>query len=284
MSQRFVQLQARTQSVSQLGTVIAAMRSMAAGRAQESRARLANVLTYAQTVAHAISQVLAMSPAPEEVPARAGGQAVLLFCAEHGFAGAFSERIFEQLVPTPEPPTLLVVGTRGVRVARARGLSLAWSAPMVAQLVNSDALANRIGGVLFDLLRAGRITGVDIVHAQAKAAQGYEVVRHPLLPLDYQRFAPAGASLAPLLNLAPQLLLEQLAGEYLFAQLNEAIVASFAAENLARLETMSSARENTAHRLEGLQQEVRQARQEEITAEIVELAAGAQALAPDLGE
>ncbi len=51
------------------------------------------------------------------------------------------------------------------------------------------------------------------------------------------------------------------------------------AENEARMIAMMAAKNNTENKLTGLQQRERQLRQEEITTEIVELAAGAEAAA-----
>jgi F-type H+-transporting ATPase subunit gamma len=280
MTQRAAQLHARTHSVSQLGNVVNAMRGIAATRAQQSRHQMESVQAYADTVARAISQVLALLPVlPDEAGPRTDGRrAVLLLCAEQGFAGAFSERVLECLGRPSGAELLLLVGSRGLRLAHAKGLAPAWTAPMVSQLVHAGALADRISAELYRHLQAGRVRCVEVIYARPLSASGFEVIRRTLLPLDYARFGAQGGAVAPLMNLSPQVLLERLAAEYLFAQLNEAIVHSYAAENTARLQTMTAARENIASRLETLTSEERLARQEEITAEIVELAAGTEAL------
>jgi F-type H+-transporting ATPase subunit gamma len=74
------------------------------------------------------------------------------------------------------------------------------------------------------------------------------------------------------------MLLERLASEYVYAQLCEAAMYAFAAENEARMMAMAAARTNIESKLNGLSQREHQLRQEEITTEIVELAAGAEAL------
>jgi alternate F1F0 ATPase F1 subunit epsilon len=71
--------------------------------------------------------------------------------------------------------------------------------------------------------------------------------------------------------------LERLASEYVYAQLCEAAMHAFAAENEARMIAMAAARTNIESKLSGLSQREHQLRQEEITTEIVELAAGAEA-------
>ncbi|MFZ2468739.1 MAG: F0F1 ATP synthase subunit gamma, partial [Parvibaculum sedimenti] len=73
-----------------------------------------------------------------------------------------------------------------------------------------------------------------------------------------------------------QVLLAKLVEEYVFAELCEAVMLSFAAENEARMRAMIAARSNVAKTLDGLIARSRQLRQEEITNEIVELASGAE--------
>ena len=75
----------------------------------------------------------------------------------------------------------------------------------------------------------------------------------------------------------PALLLERLAAEYVYAQLCETAMHAFEAENEARMLAMTAAKTNIGAKLVGLAQRERQLRQEEITTEIIELAAGAEA-------
>jgi F-type H+-transporting ATPase subunit gamma len=79
-------------------------------------------------------------------------------------------------------------------------------------------------------------------------------------------------------TLEPQKLLENLTAEYVYARLCEAAMYAFAAENQARMEAMSSASNNIDRTLGQLKQHANQVRQEEVTAEIVELAAGSEHL------
>ena len=58
------------------------------------------------------------------------------------------------------------------------------------------------------------------------------------------------------------------------AQLCDAALHAFAAENEARVEAMAAARREIDRQLDELRATQRQVRQDEITAEIVELAAG----------
>jgi F-type H+-transporting ATPase subunit gamma len=277
MAQRLADLQSRIGSVRQLNTVVSALRGIAASHAQQGRARLDGVRAYAGILAQAISQALALMPegVGAAAPARDGKPAILLFCAEQGFAGAFSERILDAAGMALDDGALMIVGSRGLRLAQTRGLRAEWSTPMASQVGAVAVLAGRIADALEERLRSGAITRAEIIFGRPTSGVDIVVERRSLLPLDLARFGRGNAHLPPLTNLAPPVLLERLAAEYLFAEISEAILHSFAAENTARMAAMASARDNIVRKLETLGREERLARQDEITDEVVELAAGA---------
>jgi len=136
--------------------------------------------------------------------------------------------------------------------------------------------ANRLADVLYSYLAQGTIATVDILFSRSISGS-IRIDRHSLLPIDFTRFARPSEKQPPLIALAPELLLERLAAEYVYAQLCEAAMHAFVAENEARMIAMMAARNNTETKLHELQHRERQLRQEEITTEIVELAVGAEA-------
>ena len=100
------------------------------------------------------------------------------------------------------------------------------------------------------------------------------VERRRLFPLDLAVFKTASEAPAPLTYLKPETLLAELTFAYMHAQLCNAALHAFAAENEARMEAMAAARNQIERQLSELQATQRHVRQEEITAEIIELAAG----------
>ena len=138
--------------------------------------------------------------------------------------------------------------------------------------------ANRLADALYGYVAAGTIEKVDILFARSLPGSGVLIDRHSLLPIDFSRFARSIENEVPLITLPPDILLERLAAEYVFAQLCQAAMHAFEAENEARMLAMASARTNIDSKLSGLSQRERRLRQEEITSEIIELAAGAEAL------
>ena len=284
MTERLSHVEERISSVQQLSAVISAMRGVAAARSREARTHLDAIRTYATTIGDAIGHGLTFLP-PAERPVAThdapGGHAVIALCAEQGFAGSFSQRILETAKPLLDkstgPATLLLLGDRGLIAAEEAELTSDWCAPMIAHPEEAAALADRIVQALYERLDTGQVAHVTLVHALPGATGMEEIVEKRLIPFDFQRFPPPRTGPAPLITLPPQDLLAQLAEEYVFAELCEAVMLSFAAENEARMRAMIAARSNVDETLEKLTARSRQLRQEEITSEIIELASGAAA-------
>jgi F-type H+-transporting ATPase subunit gamma len=145
---------------------------------------------------------------------------------------------------------------------------------MAAHIGAITTLATRIADALYTALPDGGFTRVEMVFPIWRPGGALQVERRSLLPLDLRWFPAQPAGQAPLITLPPARLLEQLAEEYLTAQLCEAATHSFAAENEARAAAMMRAKTNISGMLETLNAEARRVRQEAITAEVVELASG----------
>ena len=96
MTERLADISAHIDGIRQLRAVVIAMRGIAAARAQQARNQLVAVDSYAATIAAAIGCTLALIPSCRTDSARRSTRrALVVFCADQGFAGAFSERILD---------------------------------------------------------------------------------------------------------------------------------------------------------------------------------------------
>lgn len=277
MTERLVETRRRTENVRQLEAVVTAMRAIAASRAQQARGLLPGLHAYTSVIAHAIGQALGLLPEGHNPASdRAYRGVTILFCAEEGFAGAFSDRVLDVVGTDAETRDLFMVGTRGVMLAGERRIPLAWHAAMVPHASLIPRLAGRIADALYDWLSDNVGPRVDVLVPTWSAVSGVMVDRRSLLPFDFRHFSvPAPGQLPPLIALPPPVLLSRLAEEYVFAELCEGALTAFAAENDARIAAMLAAKANLEHMQSDLEALERQIRQEEITAEVVELASGA---------
>src|SRR5471030_344210 len=299
MSNKLSEVQARMNGVHGLESVVGAMRGIAAARSREARSRLDGIRACARIVGAAIGDALLLiydhtshETATPDRDAKQDAAVVIVLCAEQGFVGTFNEHVIDAALASAtayaqsSSTEYLLLGDRGIVAATERGLNVGGRRPIITHTDEVPALADRLTGVLFERLVAGRTTRVSVIHATPNPTASVQTAEQILLPFDYGRFSAASSATSsaaspattrrnpPLINLAPQRLLSQLAEEYIFAQLCEAIMLSFAAENEARMRAMIAARTNVHDKLEALTGDFRRLRQEEITSEIVELSAG----------
>ncbi|HMK87246.1 MAG TPA: FoF1 ATP synthase subunit gamma [Steroidobacteraceae bacterium] len=286
---RLAEIQGRIASMDELLDIVGAMRSLAGMRVQEAQHALPGIRRYAAIVASAIATALLLTPTPV-LDAGAGGRrrALVLFTAEHGFVGAFNERLLAASETAREAGDLsFVVGSRGAALALERGRRIEWTSAMATRPTGTFEIVDPLVAALYGYIGRGEISRIEIMFARYRQGSGTSVEQRLILPLEQP---PSGASPAhprsasrlrqpPLHNLEPQALLEKLVAEYVFALLTEAAVESIASENAARFAAMESAHENVSKKLDELRRLSRQERQTEITSELLDLITGTEAVA-----
>ena len=259
---------ARIDGIRQLGSVVRAMTGIAGARARTARLQMAAVEIYAATLHDAVSQGLAgPALAEDRLTAR---PALVVFCAEQGFVGGFTDRVLEALGAVPPETDLFLIGSRGVAIATARGLHPVWSAAMPSRSASLPKFADRLLAAVFadSVLRA-----VSVVHAVWARGQ-VTTDRRVLFPAP--RAEGGAPCAAPLSNLPAADLAAALGLDQLHAAVTRAALHAFAAENEARMATMSAASRQIEAELVALDALARRQRQEAITAEIIEIASGAE--------
>lgn len=266
MTGRLADIGARIDGIRELDSVINAMRGIAGARARQAREVMAAVALYAESLSAAISRALAMMPESDGGTA-GSGRIVVLFLAEQGFAGAFSERLLDALGDL-EGADLFLVGTRGTALAAERGIHGAWREAMPARALQMPLLADRIARQLYPGIAKGKVAQLEAWFA------GDGLRKRQLFPLDRRALRARAPVPAPLMQLPPATLLAELTADYIHAQFCDTALRAFAAENEARMEAMASAHREIGRQLARLEMQRRIVRQDEITAEIIELAAG----------
>ncbi len=286
---RLAEIRAHIEGMSALLDIVGAMRSLAGMRLQEAQQVLPGIRSYAEILAAGLADTLVLlgqsAPAPgtQSGGGRSGAGLALVLCtSENGFVGGFNEHLVEAVEKADEPGRqLFVLGTRGAMLAEERGLKPDWVHPMATRSRAAAGSVEALTAVLYSGIAAGRIGRVEVVFARYAHGITAAVERRQVLPLDPESFRAAAPHQPPLHALPPQDLYEKLLEEYVFSQLTEALVESIASENAARLAAMESAKDNVGRKLEQLRGSERQVRQEEITTELLDVVAGAEAVEGD---
>jgi F-type H+-transporting ATPase subunit gamma len=275
MTERLSEITARIDGIRQLGTVVNAMRGIAAARAQQARKQIGAVDTYAAGIAAAIGSVLPLMPAHSvTIPHSHAKAALVLFCAEQGFAGAFSERVLTSVGAALAASELFLIGTRGLMAIAELGHAATWSTALPSRSTGIPKMADRVSDALYARIATGEIGRLDAVFSVWQPGRAIKIERLGLFPFDYSAAPILKTAEPPMMDMAAPALIEALTANYMHAQLCRAGLHAFAAENEARMEAMAAARNHVERQLTLLQARQRAVRQEEITEEVIELAAG----------
>lgn len=258
-------IRARIQGLHELGDLIRALRVLAAARLAEAQAALPAAKAWRASLRSAWSAV----PAEAERPASAA-PLYLLIGAEHGFTGAYAERLLAA-VPGPEVP-LALVGRRALARARERQRNAAWSEALSTRPATVPDLARRLAARIRAEARPVRL-----IHAVYRHGSRFEPGQTPLWPLGAAR---RPASPPPRTQLPPDRLRTGVAELLLVAELSVALLEALASENAARMTVLSAAEHTLQGKLDGLKVEERTARQGAVTAELLDVVTGAEAQRP----
>jgi F-type H+-transporting ATPase subunit gamma len=270
-------------SLKELSGVIAAIRVMASAQMQQGQRALDAVRNYTEIVRRAFAEAAALVPEDREaatihVPPRPG---LVVFCSEHGFCGAFNEPLIRAAAGASqrEPNLrLLFVGSRGALRAAEHGLRPHLTLTMATHSGGVGAAARRVATELYRMFIAETITSAEVLFVRETTGQATTLQRLTLLPFEAPPVAAHQTTAPPLVNMQPRRLRDELAAEYVFAMLEAAAMESFTSENAARFRAMQAAHENIDRKSLELNRLARRLRQEAVTAEILELIGGAEAL------
>jgi len=276
MTGRLSDITDRIDGVRQLSSVVRAMTGIASARARTARAEIAAVDRYANTVAAAMGRV-GVGKTGHIVGQRTDPETLTLvvFCAEQGFVGAFSERVLDCIAADLATADIFLIGTRGGTTAAERGIAPLWRAGLPSHSASIPKFADRLVQVVLNHMTTGRSSSLEVIHTVWRSGAPH-IERKVLFPADPTPHSNATVN-TPLTNLPVRALLEELGADYLQARLCNAALHAFAAENEARMTVMTKARAQIERELGTLEATERRVRQEAITAEIIEIAAGEMA-------
>jgi F-type H+-transporting ATPase subunit gamma len=220
--------------------------------------------------------------------------AILLVTADRGLAGAFNSQILRAGLRTAaeyesdgRDVTFYASGRRGVSSLSFRGREVAGS---YTGFTERPAYADA-RDIAADLMAAyvdGKVDRVDILYNGYVSPLVQEVRRETLLPLQEATILETpegeddgedtGHHALVEYEPGPEEILERLIPDYVEISLYRALLESTASELGARMTAMRNASQNAAEVIDDLTLEMNRARQAEITQEIMEVVAGAEAL------
>jgi F-type H+-transporting ATPase subunit gamma len=288
----------RIDSVKNIRKITRAMEMVAAARLRRAEQRIAHLRPYAGAIRRMTRQAAeAAGGEVGKLPILQQHEsektiAVLLVTADRGLAGAFNSQILRAGIRTAaeyegdgRDVRFYASGRRGVSSLTFRGREVAGSYVGFTERP-SYADAREIAEDLMAAYVDGKVDRVDILYNGYVSPLVQEVRRETLLPLqeatilesDDEDDEDSGHNALVEYEPGPEEILERLIPDYVEISLYRALLESTASELGARMTAMRNASQNAAEVIEDLTLEMNRARQAEITQEIMEVVAGAEAL------
>jgi F-type H+-transporting ATPase subunit gamma len=297
MAQR--DIKSRIASVKNIQKITRAMEMVAAARLRRAEERIGNLRPYAGAIRRMTRQAAEAAENMPRLPIlrqheREDNIGLLVVTGDRGLAGAFNSQILRAGLRAAaehhhehRSVRWYASGRRGVSSLTFRSLDLAGS---YVGFTDRPGYANarEIAGDLMSAFVDGEVDRVDIFYNGYISPLRQEVRRETLLPLQEASILEEGEeeddgdhpghSALVEYEPEPEEILRRLIPDYVEISVFRALLESTASEHGARMTAMRNASDNAGDLIESLTLQANRARQAEITQEIMEVVAGAEAL------
>ena len=289
------ELKRRIRSVRNTRKITRAMELVAAAKLRRAEQRITSMRPYAETMSELIAGVgrasssvrLPLLDQREDVKA----VAIVPLTGDRGLAGAFNAQIMRRafalersLQAEGKSVHWVAVGKKGRSTLTFRRRDLAGEYAGFTdhpEYENAQAVSHRIG----ELFTSGDVDRVVLVFNTYISALTQRVTERDVLPIsadiletDEEERATDAFRGDFIFEPEPEEILARLLPVYLETQIYRALLESTASEQGARMTAMRNASKNAGELIDTLTLRMNRARQAEITQEILEVVAGAEAL------
>ena len=291
MGAKLREVRRRIRSVQSTMKITRAMELIATSRIMKAQQRVEAARPYAERLTAAIADVATAStalnhPLLEQRP-NPTAAAVFVITSDRGLAGAYSsnvlrraEELFSLLRSEGKDVKLFAAGRKGLAYYRFRQRPVEESWLGFSETPTYDD-AKRIAEALMEQFSTGQVDEIHGVFTDFVSAVRQRPVARRFVPMVFEeaeRPAEAGPITQYIFEPDPEALLEALLPRYVVTRVYNALLESAASEHAARRRAMSAATENAEELIKVLTRVANQARQTEITTEIMEIVGGAEAL------
>jgi F-type H+-transporting ATPase subunit gamma len=286
----------RIRSVGNTRKITRAMELVAAAKLRRAQARIESMRPYADRMLELMAGTARASASVRGLPLlqrhdEENAVAIVPLTGDRGLAGAFNSQILRRALATErelrsegKQVHWIGVGRKGVGSLRFRRFEL--SAEFTGftdqpQYFDAQAIAHRVA----ELYTNGEVDRVIVIYNQFESALTQRVTVQEILPLsedlletDEEERREDAARGDFIFEPEPEEILARLLPVYVETLLYRALLESAASEHGARMTAMRNASKNAGELIDSLTLAMNRARQAEITQEILEVVAGADAL------
>ena len=288
-------LKRRIRSIRNTRKITRAMELVAAAKLRRAELRIKALRPYAETMNELIAGVGRASASVRlpllEQREQVDAVAIVPLTADRGLAGAFNAQVLRRafalersLLAEGKTVRWLAVGKKGRSTLTFRGRELVGAYIGFTdrpEYGDAQAVAHRAA----ELFTAGDVDRVVLVYNTYVSALTQRVTEQDILPISADILETDEEERREdvlrgdfIFEPEPEQIMERLLPVYLETQIYRALLESTASEQGARMTAMRNASKNAGELIDGLTLSMNRARQAEITQEILEVVAGADAL------
>ncbi|HCI86768.1 MAG TPA: ATP synthase F1 subunit gamma [Dehalococcoidia bacterium] len=284
-------LRDRIRSVSNTAKVTGAMQMIAASKMNRAQNAVREGRPYADRIRDVLGDLAALAAKDEDAQTvdllkvrPVNKTLVVLVTPDRGLAGALVgnlQRETARFIQGIEGDfSMIAVGRKGERFVARTGQDLLASFSVPDRPTLDDTVA--IGRMLVDEYSSERVDRVVLIYAKFINTAVQEINARQLLPVEPPKRDEDEVGKLEELDYIyePSIsaVLESLVPRYIETQVYHSILEAFASEHSARMIAMQNATDNANEIVEGLTLDLNKARQESITAELLDIVGGVAAL------
>ena len=296
MGAKLREVRRRIRTVQSTMKITRAMELIATSRIMKAQQRVEQARPYAERLTAAIADVASASSALShpllEQRSEPKAAAVFVVTSDRGLAGAYSsnvlrraEELFSLLRQEGKEVKLFVAGRKGLSFYRFRQRPIEDSWIGFSETPSYEN-AKEIAQAMMEEFTAGDVDEIHGVFTDFVSPLRQRAVARRFVPMVFEEAErPTEGPVAQyIFEPEPEALLEALLPRYVETRVYGALLEAAASEHAARRRAMSAATDNAEELIKVLTRVANQARQTEITTEIMEIVGGAEALRQASGE
>lgn len=279
-------LSKRIETARDLQSVVRTMKTLSSVAIHQYEAAVESLKHYSQTIEDGFQATLPHIEMSTIRSAKSGQLGVVVIGSDQGMCGPFNEKITSlvaQRLPREPMPRIWCLGVRLVPRLIDAGLTVEKHLGLPGSVHGITSAVQKLVIGLEEWRVHAHVDRLWVFFNRRISGASYEPTLLEVLPRPrswYEELArrPWPTRTLPMLPANPERTLSHLFREYLFVTFFQAIAQSLASENASRIAAMQAAEKNIDERLVALNLQFQQLRQESITAELLDIVTGAQAL------
>lgn len=283
-------LQKRIKTTTDLRDIVSTMKSLSSVSILQYDQAAASLKGYRKNIRDGFHALLKCRPIPTQPKTKNGKTLAIVIGSDNGLVGRFNKEILNQAVESlqqegisKQDTLFLTVGKRVAMLAENARVNLFAKYAISNSIKFVNSLAGTIIMRIYEAMQSNKVTRVEVFYHKREPGKPIGLEKISLLPFSEKIFSelkkkPWKTNNVPLVTLPTNVLIQELIKEYLMIEVSSALTYSLAAEHHTRMVNMQNAEKNIDERLEALNQEYQQKRQDSITEELIDVVSGSEAI------